>query len=269
MADIDLYALARRALLDALDALGPQRKAVILCGAQAIYLHIGEADFAVSPYTTDADLMLTPGRLSRDPPLAAVLEEAGFRSTSQPGIWHSRDGIEVDLLVPEALGGGGRRGARLGPPHGDRVARKVRGLEGVLADNAIMQIGSLEPGDHRRFKIAVAGPAALLVAKLHKIAERSEVRVSRLGDKDALDALRILRAVPTDALANTIVTLRTTSLSREVTLQAMEILRTYFAQETATGTQMAVRATEGLEDPAFVAASCTALASDLLTVVQS
>ena len=43
------YVAARRVLLDALEALGPHRKAVILVGAQAIYLHIGEGDMAVSP----------------------------------------------------------------------------------------------------------------------------------------------------------------------------------------------------------------------------
>lgn len=35
-----------------------------------------------------------------------------------------------------------------------------------------MEVGSLEAADDRRFEIEVAGPAALLVAKLHKIAER-------------------------------------------------------------------------------------------------
>ena len=33
-----IYVLARRALLDALEALGDQRRAVVLVGAQAIYL---------------------------------------------------------------------------------------------------------------------------------------------------------------------------------------------------------------------------------------
>jgi len=53
-----LYVAARRVLLDALQALGEQRNAVVLVGAQAIYLRVGEADFevTVAPYTTDADL---------------------------------------------------------------------------------------------------------------------------------------------------------------------------------------------------------------------
>ena len=42
-----LYMAAREVLLDALDALGEQREALILAGAQAIYIHTGAADVAV------------------------------------------------------------------------------------------------------------------------------------------------------------------------------------------------------------------------------
>ena len=38
-----LYVAAREVLLDALDALGEQREALILAGAQAIYIHTGAA----------------------------------------------------------------------------------------------------------------------------------------------------------------------------------------------------------------------------------
>lgn len=54
------YVRARRVLLDALAALGAQRNAVILVGAQAIYLQVGEADLAVAVMTTDAELALDP-----------------------------------------------------------------------------------------------------------------------------------------------------------------------------------------------------------------
>jgi hypothetical protein len=40
---------ARRVLLDALEALGTLRKAVLV-GAQAIYLHVGEGDLAVRTF---------------------------------------------------------------------------------------------------------------------------------------------------------------------------------------------------------------------------
>jgi len=39
-----LYVRARAALLDAVEALGAHRDAIVLVGAQAIYLHTGDAD---------------------------------------------------------------------------------------------------------------------------------------------------------------------------------------------------------------------------------
>jgi hypothetical protein len=60
----ELYIVARRVLLDALDALGTHRGAIILVGAQAIYLRVGEADLAVAPFTTDGDLAIDPAVLA-------------------------------------------------------------------------------------------------------------------------------------------------------------------------------------------------------------
>jgi hypothetical protein len=45
--------------------------------------------------------------------------------------------------------------------------------------------------DTRSIAVRVAGPAALLVAKVHKISER--VGTARQKDKAALDVLRLLR----------------------------------------------------------------------------
>lgn len=59
-----LYVRARAALLDAAEALAEQREAVVLVGAQAVYLHAGDADFVASaPYTTDADFCVAPADL--------------------------------------------------------------------------------------------------------------------------------------------------------------------------------------------------------------
>jgi hypothetical protein len=154
--DIDpLYVRARRVLLDALAALQDHLSAVILVGAQAIYMHTGEIDLAVSPFTTDADLALDPAALAPDPKLVDAMHAAGF--VERPdliGSWTNvREGIDVDLLVPEAVGGAGRRGARLGV-HGNRVARKGRGLEAALLDRNTMTIGALEENDTRRFVVA-------------------------------------------------------------------------------------------------------------------
>lgn|GEM_PF-6189066 len=69
--------------------------------------------------------------------------------------------------------------------HGKRAARKTRGLEPALVDNDVMVIEALDPADGRVAKLRVAGVAALLIAKAHKIGDRIESgRPDRLNDKD-------------------------------------------------------------------------------------
>ncbi len=224
------YVLARQVLLDALEALGDQRSAVVLVGAQAIYLHTGDADLAIVPYTTDGDVALDPSRLRDYPKLAELLQEAGFSADAQQvGSWvvsRSLEGkaveVRIDLMVPEAVGGAGRRGARLGP-HGNRAARKAKGLEAALVDQQCRKIQALDDEDARAFEVAVAGPAALLVAKLHKISERAST-TDRSNDKDALDVLRLLRAVPLDVLTVGIIQLLDTEVSAVVTREALVYL---------------------------------------------
>lgn len=68
----DLLVRARSALLDALEALAAQRDAVIVIGAQAIYLQTGSANVALAETTKDSDLALDPRRLSDDPLIERV-----------------------------------------------------------------------------------------------------------------------------------------------------------------------------------------------------
>src|SRR5687768_12099430 len=85
----ELYVTARRVLLDALDALGPHREAIVLVGAQAVYLRVGEADLAVAPFTTDGDLAIDPDVLAEIPPLEQALMQAGFfpKTKDSIGVW--------------------------------------------------------------------------------------------------------------------------------------------------------------------------------------
>lgn len=266
-----LYIVARHALLDALEALGAHRPALILVGAQAIYLHTGQADLAVAVYTTDADLVVEPRALGDAPKIGDLMHAAGFERGTQVGSWLCRRHagptevtVPVDLLVPEAVGGSGRRGARLGQ-HGKDVARKARGLEAALSDNRLATVGALEEADTRRFDIRVAGPSALLVAKLHKLAERAaEPRGERLKDKDALDVLRLLRAIPLDVFTDGLDRLRAEAMSAAVTREAITFLERLFGASSSPGSRMAVRATAGLEDPVTIGDSCAVLADELL-----
>ena len=164
---------AREALLDVVDALGRHSDAVILVGAQAIYVHTEgeEASFALSPFTYDADIVLDPDLLGSSPTIVDAMSGAGFALKDQPGLYRRGERSQVDLLVPEAVSGPGRRGARLGV-HGNRAAMKVRGLEGALVSHTPKAISSLAPDTDRSRILKVAEPAALLVSKVHKIAER-------------------------------------------------------------------------------------------------
>jgi hypothetical protein len=54
-----LYVAARRVLLDALEALAPHGDAVVIAGAQAIYLRTGHGGLAVAPYVSEESGLLS------------------------------------------------------------------------------------------------------------------------------------------------------------------------------------------------------------------
>jgi hypothetical protein len=260
------YIRARSALLDALDGLGPHRESIVLIGAQAIYLHTGDTEFSVAPFTYDADLALDSRSLASVPNIIEAMREAGFNQTDQPGIFTRSDHTQVDLLVPATLGGPGRRGARLGV-HGNHAAMKVHGIEGALVDKETKRIAALDESDARSFTIKVAGAAALLVAKIHKMSERAYGPVRRQDDKDAFDIYRLLRGLETADLTASLNKLRDDELSGAVTREAVSFFEDLFCKEAAIGTQMVVRHVEGIEDPDFIAASCVSLSRDLLNSI--
>ena len=268
----ELYVLARGVLLDALDALGPHRDAVIVAGAHAVYMRVGEADLAVAPHTTDGDLAINPATLGETPPLEQAFTHAGFlpRGGDSIGVWIARrptkanpaTEVAIDLLAPASISPGkGRRAARL-PGHDARSVRIVRGLEGVVVDSDIMNVVALDPSDDRMFDIRVAGSAALLVAKVHKIRDRSGT--ARSIDKDALDVLRLLRGTTTDDLAGRMHRLLSNDNARPVAEEALGLLRSQFAHRAGEGIEMATRAVGALGSPAEIAASCEVLTGDLL-----
>ncbi len=261
------YVRARSALLDALDALWTHRQSIILIGAQAIYLHTSEIEFAVALFTYDADLALDPRSLAKAPRIIEAMQAAGFSPTDQPGIYTRTDHSQVDLLVPAALGGRpGHRGAGLAN-HGNSAAMQVRGIEGALVDHRPTLITALEGKDPRQTVIEVAGPAALLVAKVHKVAERVGQHIRRQDDKDAFDIYRLLRAVQTENLATNLKRLRDHELSATVTQEALPLFEELFSDAAAIGTGMVIRHVEGLEDADFIAASCVGLSQDLLNAL--
>lgn len=269
--DADLLVAARSALLDALDALVDLHDAVVVIGAQAVYLHTGAACCRIGRGHQGQRPRPRSATARGRPLVEQVMADAGFAldpTSRQPGAWLNPHGIPVDLMVPEALSGsGGRRGARI-PPHSSSAARRATGLEAAMVDRAPMLIRALDVQDERTFTASVAGPAALLVAKLHKLAERRDTP-DRLNDKDAHDVYRLLVAIDTPALATPVRALVHDQLAGPVTAAALTYLDDLFAAgPDALGSRMAGRAERLVGAPATVAASAAELAHDLVTALR-
>lgn len=250
-----LYVEARRVLLDALDGLSAHMAAIVVVGAQAVYLHAGDGTFQTAPYTADGDLALDPGLLGAAPELEDAMASAGFRLREigghvEPGIWLASGNvagsaveIPVDLIVPEGVAPpGGRRGARLGE-HGKRAARRISGLEAALVDRAPRIVRALGDGDARAHAVDVAGPAALMIAKAHKLAERAAgSRGDRLRDKDAVDVLRLMQATSPTAVAETMTMLKADPVAAASTDGGLRHLDGLFGRRGRPGIAMAARA---------------------------
>ncbi len=201
------YVVARRNLIQALEALGGyRREAVVVVGAQAVYLQTQEIGITpFLPFTLDSDIAVDPRILESTPPIRETLEKHGYsHRVGQPGLYWAPgssdeqplDGAAVDILVPEEFASGSsRRDAGL-PGDNQRAARRTPGLEAALYDKDLLQIEDLvDP--NRILEAYVAGPAALLVAKAQKIVERGE---DRLKAKDASDVFLLLRAFDIEEL---------------------------------------------------------------------
>lgn len=76
-----IYVLARRTLLDAIDALGAHSETVVFVGAQAIYLPLEGTDLGTSPFTSDADLAVHPAELVDTPLLDDAMGAGGLRTS--------------------------------------------------------------------------------------------------------------------------------------------------------------------------------------------
>ena len=264
------YVAARRVLLDALEALTDHLPSLILVGAQAVYHHTGETDLNVPLMTTDADLAIDTRGLADVPEIGAVLRGAGFVPGPNPGHWVAASDVAVDLMVvphQARTAKASARAARLAP-HDRLTARIARGLEPALVDHERVNIGALEPVDDRTFDLAIAGPAALLVAKVIKISERlgqSDRQPDRLKVKDALDAFRLLQAIDTVDLVAGVTRHRADYNAAIVADEALDILRLHAS--TPRG-RIAVLASSAAGGDATVAPAFAALCTDLLAALR-
>lgn len=272
MAEFDpRYVTARKVLLDALFALSPHGKAIIIAGAQAVYLRTGDADLAIAPYTTDGDLVINPSLLGDDPHLGQAMSDANFTLIKRPqgheelGIWVESveingklELVPVDLIVPRAVAPpGGRRSARLGS-HGNLTARSAVGLEAALIDHSPMLINALDASDTRTIEVEVAGAPALLVAKAHKIHDRVKSgRDDRLDDKDASDVVRIMQTTDPETIGQTFSNLISDPMAGDVTRTAVEYLTDLFGRRGRPGVEMTGRAMQLVMDVDTIEVICT------------
>jgi hypothetical protein len=257
------YVEARRVLLDALEAMRAHIDALVLVGAQAVYLRSEGRLASYQAHTTDADVVLDPTKLGPIPPVGKAMESAGFVLTAEPGIWEARFDrpgfddqivVPVDLIVPEQFAArAGKRAARLPGEHGKSTARKSAGLEGAVVDNSPIEIAALEAGDVRRVMVNVAGVGALLVAKSYKLGERL-AKPERLQAKDAGDVYRLFDATAPDEMAAILSALLDDERSARATDIALDYARQLFMTPAGAGVPLAVQALRGsLPEPTVIA----------------
>ena len=259
------YVTARRVLLDCLDLLAAQSEALVLVGAQAIYLQTPVLDVGLPASTTDGDIAIDPDLLFENPDLAEVLESAGFRPHTSPGTWSSPEGVPIDLMVPSgALPASSRRTASLAG-QGAPTARRTAGLELALRDNAKLELRALDPNDTRIAIVKVASPAALVVAKLIKLAERmSAAKPDRILAKDASDVLRMLRYNDAAAIGTTLGRFAADGAGSGTIETAVEFLRLQLALRRSPMMELAVGYHQQFETGPQITASYSTLAKRLL-----
>jgi hypothetical protein len=194
-----------------------------------------------------------------------MMGSAGFLQEGQPGAWVKtmRIGAEdvripVDLMVPEGFAPpGGRRGVRI-PPHDKMAARKAVGLEGAVLDNDLEDVGALNASDGRRYSVRIAGPAALMVAKVHKLRDRlSESNADRIADKDAADVYRLMLATPVTTFLYRLRPLLLDDIAGPPSRDGVELLRHLFGTRSGDGVRMAANALRVALPSERVADVCT------------
>lgn len=171
--------------------------------------------------------------------------------------------VPVDLIVPEELAPkAGRRSARLPGEHGKATARKSPGLAGAVVDNSLIELASLEDGDTRLVSVKVAGYAALLVAKLHKLGDRLNAP-DRLHAKDAGDVYRLFDTISPFDMATTLRMLLDDERSAATTTKALSHLEQLFVTRASTGTRLAVATLHSVLPEDTVSAAVTAYVAEL------
>lgn len=190
---------SRRLLITTIVALGEYADAVTVVGAHAVHLCVQKKWGPVDMESTrDGDLAINPVLIAQDPKIMEIMAEIGLEPArpERPGIYGyvSERGLSwdqrttVDLLVPETYAGSKGRSARI--PGQKSATTRAYGLELAIHDRTLTRISTTDGEPELSVDVHVAGPAALLIAKAHKVSERLadvEKRPDRLRPKDSGD----------------------------------------------------------------------------------
>lgn len=257
---------ARKALLDTLEALEMHLEALVLVGAQAVYLHTQDFISEVAPATVDADFALDVTKLQSSPDIELVLLDSNFAysETGNPGQWVTPEGIPVDIMVPKKTSGrvGKGRSPRL-EGHSNKSIRITEGLEGCVVSYQVMDVASLSPQDSRAFQVKVANGASIIIAKCFKIAEHLE-HGRKVDNKDSFDVYRLLAHLPLKNLLDEFRDLLENTVSRDVTSLGLKYFANLFVVGIDAPGIVAIGATvNGLEDVPVIKASALSLARQL------
>ena len=208
---------SRRLLIDTISALAAFSDAITVVGAHAVHIWaqdvLGPVDMQA---TRDADVAVNPVFVAPDPKLLDIMARIGVTPAvpDRPGVYGYADEsalplgerTTIDLIVPEAYAGAGRRAARI--PGQQRSASRAVGLELAVWDRHRRTLAAIDdPTD--RIEAWVAGPAALLVAKAHKVHERLgqvATRPDRLRPKDSGDIALLMMVSRAENVAEVMTT---------------------------------------------------------------
>jgi len=152
-------------------------------GAQAIYLQRVRRTLPF-PIHHDGDLVLDIDALIDEPTLGEIMDGARLSPVAATGVLDQRGRHPSSICTC-------RRRSRVwtswGSPRTQETSLLARpGGSRRPSSIAPSNAPCLRGSDQRVVTVDVAGPAALLVSKLHKIAER-EGQLERSDDKDAHD----------------------------------------------------------------------------------
>ncbi len=115
--------------------------------------------------------------------------------------------------------------------------------------------------------VNVGGPAALLVAKVHKLGERLATP-HRLIDKDAGDVFRLIEATPLREMTHLMQMLLADERSAAAATVAIGYVRQLFATPRSPGVQLAVQTFTIAADQLTVTITMTGYTQDLLAALQ-